>query len=925
MYNQSDEQVKNVLDVWKIIEVLTPNKNETLNSYFTYVQKHAATQKEFYKEISKKEALFLLQDAPFEKLDKTKLDIDLNENEVAVHWHIYLGYLKWSEAEIDILKKVKNLSKLDQEFLNDYNNHKDWQEQPTITPIAGLTIDENGKYVENSMVISTAAYALGKIMKNDFQEKELKDLANFIDNNNSLIDEVFSESEKIYFKDKKKDSLAKILDLKMIDLLVEKLDIDEKYLFNRSEICVRRITSHKKKKDKPIICNFAAPSLEMFNSFFLRPLDFIRANNKNIEPESAAAKYLGKADKPSSIDILKQPEALQTLLSPFNMQIARWCSSPNNSLAALQAGAVNQALSLNLEKLFAVNGPPGTGKTTILFDLIANIYVDRALRLVDLKDPTDGFLDKKYSHQAHFNHHIRALEPSLQNYGMVVASSNNNAVENISKEISLYNKIDKSYHEDLSYFKQLLDGEDKNHNWGIFAAALGNRKNKKRFINKFWKYKEEEEDSDKNDKIYTMLQYLNLLNNYGCKDKAPAHFKPEYCNSSEELNKAWDKACANFKNLADEIQLIYNNISSLIEFSKRKKELIREKDLGIIYEEKKEKYKELESELNYKNSKTLEIDYELKLLNLGFFEKIHAFFKTTKYSSFYEKKLELVKLKNKYSEEINYINTNIKNIKAEINKIESSIEEIKHLNNEINLSIIYLKNKNFNVKDFEEDLFWKNWQENFEDLNKVTPYFNPEFEKLRSKLFISAVKLHEIFINANSDNFWHSLKYFFDVAINSSDNPEMNKIAWQNFFMVVPVVSTTFHSFDRMFATASHNEIPWLFIDEAGQIPPQYAASAIYKSKKVVVVGDPLQTEPISILKQDLIKKLCENFKVLYHDWSPSEVSLQNLADRNSLYQTNLNNVKVGFPLLVHRRCQNPMFKICNKIAYSNKMIFCHF
>ncbi|HJD60795.1 MAG TPA: hypothetical protein LFV90_01210 [Rickettsia endosymbiont of Columbicola hoogstraali] len=74
-----------------------------------------------------------------------------------------------------------------------------------------------------------------------------------------------------------------------------------------------------------------------------------------------------------------------------------------------------------------------------------------------------------------------------------------------------------------------------------------------------------------------MLQYLNLLNNYGCKDKAPAHFKPEYCNSSEELNKAWDKACANFKNLADEIQLIYNNISSLIEFSKRKKELIREK------------------------------------------------------------------------------------------------------------------------------------------------------------------------------------------------------------------------------------------------------------------------------------------------------------------------------------------------------------
>ncbi|MFV9930327.1 MAG: hypothetical protein AB8U82_05735 [Rickettsia endosymbiont of Haemaphysalis japonica] len=73
------------------------------------------------------------------------------------------------------------------------------------TPIAGLTIDENGKYIEGSMVISTAAYTLGRIMRDEFQEKELKDLPNFVDNN-SLIEEVFSESDRIYFKDKKQDS-----------------------------------------------------------------------------------------------------------------------------------------------------------------------------------------------------------------------------------------------------------------------------------------------------------------------------------------------------------------------------------------------------------------------------------------------------------------------------------------------------------------------------------------------------------------------------------------------------------------------------------------------------------------------------------------------------------------------------------------------
>ena len=100
----------------------------------------------------------------------------------------------------------------------------------------------------------------------------------------------------------------------------------------------------------------------------------------------------------------------------------------------------------------------------------------------------------------------------------------------------------------------------------------------------------------------------------------------------------------------------------------------------MIYAEKKEEQNELELELDYKSSKILEIDCEIKLLNLVFFEKIHAFLKTAKYNSCYEQKRDLIKLKNKSSEEINPIKTDVKNIKAEIKKIEASVEEIKQLN-----------------------------------------------------------------------------------------------------------------------------------------------------------------------------------------------------------------------------------------------------
>ena len=164
-------------------------------------------------------------------------------------------------------------------------------------------------------------------------------------------------------------------------------------------------------------------------------------------------------------------------------------------------------------------------------------------------------------------------------------------------------------------------------------------------------------------------------------------------------------------------------------------------------------------------------------------------------------------------------------------------------------------------------------------------------------------------------------------TIKFKENDKINAFSslYQTISILVPVISTTFASVGRFLEYVQKPyELGTLIIDEAGQAQPHFALGAMLRCKKVLVVGDPKHVEPVVTDDLDAIKQLLKNeYTTPYSD---KHISVQQFSDKLNPFGTYLNDSSgeklwVGCPLVVHRRCINPMFDISNRISYDGVMI----
>lgn len=727
------------------------------------------------------------------------------------------------------------------------------------------------------------------------------------------------------------------------------------------------------------------------NSFFIDDLSTLIQRGQG-DFSVALKQYLGP-DSPTSerLDLLADPRALADHVRPDILPSGRWLAPPNEHLAFAQQAAVYQVLDRIGQRdgacsrgLIAVNGPPGTGKTTLLKDIIAEVVVQRAKRLSALKDPRELFTDRIVGVSGGDDKWPAA--PALRTdmvdgTEIVVTSSNNAAVQNVSFELPF--SCDLKAFPDASYFPEVaaLVAEkfrlQRKNPWGLLSGALGAKPNRDKIASALMGYEKavdlaKPETHPVSGRTSSMKPWLDLARKQNSEDQGRASRRRWH-----EARADFEKRYAELEAIRAELVAAHEAIHELPRIPAQRNVLQTQRD-----EQRHLKQTLLTDETRRLSGRVVEETQDQSVLQaLG----IRRAEQDVQHAGALDRLKEARDLNDPgwfargLKKMLGVETRGYRNWKNEVKQARIALDvaeaELKATDSERNLLVQQMTMRGQQAEQagraYEERTHTVDAR--IADLNRAVENLNArqilfeqrvravrvgvdsddgapslpddtffslpsdeqhrrslwvsdQLDRARSELFVSALRLHEATMMATADSWFKVLRVVRDVLggqAQAKTNEDLVTV-WRSLFFVMPVVSTTLASFGRLFQDMRRESLGWVLVDEAGQAPSASVVGALWRARRAVIVGDPLQIEPVVTVPRKLVERLGGNRgmdDLTVTRWSPSVQSVQAISDRTMRLGAMVGDVWTGLPLRTHRRCMSPMFEIANRIAYDDQMV----
>lgn len=634
------------------------------------------------------------------------------------------------------------------------------------------------------------------------------------------------------------------------------------------------------------------------------------------------------------------PEIFEEILQPQFYPLGRFPGNPSYPLSFMQQVAVNLTLN-DKNTIQSVNGPPGTGKTTLLKEIFADLVIQQAVEICNL---SNKYIKATLTYKEPYK--IAVLPTKISSKGIIVASSNNSAVQNIVNELPL---IDTTIYEkenengekkkvtnftekliNVDYFREISNDSFENEKfWGTFSIEGGNSKNLGNLLNKVKAIVKllSEEDYQSNPNVYAefkslyekLIQKRQQIQKYADEIK-PLNdlrrrsilFKNGY--HREKSDRELQVRVQVEKLLAEKDDVIDGNL-------KIKSELVK---LEMVYNDKKMEIRNFQDELSMLKIQKPNFIWFHKLINSTkirrYFESLNSVTTnikslTNSTHSLRSHRVELTKTYEANERKILKIDGDIQGNKSEyqIWKMhqDSKLDEFKK-----KIDRIEDLKRSCDIKELDFSV-------SYEELQKSNFWFDDTFRIAQSELFIKALDVRKQFLYENRKHLEKVVWIWDDQPnyISKLNGKEIIQTAWDWINFTIPVISTTFASFGRMFKNLDADSLGNLFIDEAGQALPQASVGAIFRSRKVMAVGDPSQIKPVFNLDSNVLNLIARNYEVT-EKFVSGGASTQSLVDATSQFGfKKIDDEWIGVPLWVHRRSNYPMFTISNEISYSGLMV----